>query len=526
MRRRQFMGRLVSLGVAAAIAHNLEQAQANTFKIKTDIDPTELSIAALQDLFAKGLGSEAIVAGYLARIEREDALFKSVIAVNPKAIEMARALDLERRAGRSRGALHGVPILLKDNIESIDPMPTTAGSLALARSQATADADLVARLRAAGAVILGKTNLSEWANFRSTRSMSGWSAIGGQTGNAYDPKRNPSGSSSGSATAAARSFCAVAIGTETDGSILSPAALNGIVGFKPTQTRVSGRGVIPLSPRQDVAGPMGRNVADVASVAAVLFDQPFDVAPVLAARATALKGRRVGWWPGSANLRPDVLAQCNAIREVLVDHGAELVDLSLPAGLQQFGAAEFLALLYEFKQAINSYLGSLEPTRREASSLAELIEFNRREAAREMPFFGQEIFEQSVACGPLTEPRYLEAVRSLRQSVDVDGLAALFSQSTLDLIVAPGSGPAELIDPIWGNRRDTGGSSLGSAAAVAGYPSLTLPIGLVRDMPVGLTLVARRDDDAQLLQLAAAIENVARRRVHPEKISPRARMNS
>lgn len=179
MRRRQFMARLASLGVAAAIAHNFERAQANTFKIKTDVDPSELSIAALQELFAKGFGSEAIVAGYLARIAQEDALFKSVIAINPNAIETARSLDLERRAGRSRGALHGVPILLKDNIESIDPMPTTAGSLALARSQATRDADLVARLRAAGAVILGKTNLSEWANFRSTRSMSGWSAVGG-----------------------------------------------------------------------------------------------------------------------------------------------------------------------------------------------------------------------------------------------------------------------------------------------------------------------------------------------------------
>lgn len=519
MHRRQFMGRLVSLGVAAAIAHNLERAQANTFQIKTDIDPTELSIAALQDLFAKGFGSEAIVAGYLTRIEREDTLFKSVIAINPMAIEIARAMDRERRVGRSRGALHGVPILLKDNIESIDPMPTTAGSLALARSQATADADLVARLRAAGAVILGKTNLSEWANFRSTRSMSGWSAVGGQTGNAYDPKRNPSGSSSGSATAAARSFCAVAIGTETDGSILSPAALNGIVGFKPTQTRVSGGGVIPLSPRQDVAGPMGRCVADVASVAAVLFEQSFDVAPVLAARVDALQGRRIGWWPGSPNLRPDVLAQCNEIRDLLVAQGAEIVDLNLPAGLQKFGAAEFLALLYEFKQAINTYLGSLEPARCEVRSLAQLIDFNRREAAREMPFFGQEIFEQSAACGPLTDTRYLEAVQSLRQSVDVDGLAALFDQSTLDLIVAPGSGPAELIDPIWGNRRDTGGSSLGSAAAVAGYPSLTLPIGLVKDMPVGLTLVTRRNDDVQLLQLAAVIENVANRRVPPEKNS-------
>ncbi len=522
MRRRQFVGHLISLGVAAAIAHNLERAQADTFKIVTDVDPTELSIAALQNLYAKGFSSEAFVAAYLKRIQRDDVLYRSVIAVNPNAIETARGLDLERRAGRSRGALHGVPILLKDNIESLDPMPTTAGSLALARSQATRDADLVARLRAAGAVILGKTNLSEWANFRSTRSMSGWSAVGGQTGNAYDPKRNPSGSSSGSATAAARSFCAVAIGTETDGSILSPAALNGIVGFKPTQTRVSGRGVIPLSPRQDVAGPMGRHVADVATVAGVLFETSFEIAPILAARADSLKNKRIGWWPGSPNLRPDVLAQVSRARDLMVENGAEVVELSLPTGLQQFGAAEFLALLYEFKHAINAYLGDLAPARREAQSLEGLIEFNRREAAREMPFFGQEIFEQSVACGPLTEPRYLEAVQSLQQSVDTLGLAALFEQSRLDLIMGPGGGPAELIDPIWGNRRDTGGSSLGSAAAVAGYPSLTLPMGLVRDMPIGMTLVARRDDDASLLQMAAAIEAATNLRIPPEK-NPRAR---
>lgn len=524
MRRRQFMGRLVSLGVAAAIAHNFERAQANTFKISTDVDPTELSIAALQNLYTKGFTSEAFVAAYLACIQKDDSLYRSVIAVNPNAIAIARGLDLERSSGRSRGALHGVPILLKDNIESSDPMPTTAGSLALARSQATRDADLVARLRAAGAVILGKTNLSEWANFRSTRSMSGWSAIGGQTGNAYDPKRNPSGSSSGSATAAARSFCTVAIGTETDGSILSPAALNGIVGFKPTQTRVSGRGVIPLSPRQDVAGPMGRNVADVAIVAASLFDQSFEIAPILSARGDQLKGKRVGWWPGSPNLRPDVLVRCHRVRDLMVENGADLVELTLPTGLQQFGAAEFLALLYEFKHAINAYLGDLEPARREVQSLEGLIEFNRREAAREMPFFGQEIFEQSVACGPLTEPRYLDAVKSLKQSVDIDGLAALFAELKLDLIVAPGSGPAELIDPIWGNRRDTGGSSLGSAAAVAGYPSLTLPIGLLRDMPIGLTLVARRNEDAALLQLAGAIEAATNGRIPPEKIQGRARI--
>jgi len=503
--------------VAAAIAHNFDRAHATTFKFITDINPYELSISGVQDLYSKGFSVESVVAGYLSSIAKEDSIYRSVIAINPLAIDVARALDTERRAGHHRGPLHGVPILLKDNIESIDPMPTTAGSLALARSQATQDADLVTRLRTAGAIILGKTNLSEWANFRSTRSMSGWSAIGGQTGNAYDPRRNPSGSSSGSATAAARSFCTVAIGTETDGSILSPAALNGIVGFKPTQSRVSGRGVIPLSPRQDVAGPMGRNVADVAVVAAAMFDTSFDIAPILASSANSLRGLRIGWWPGSPNLRPDVLARCVAIREALTHHGVDVIDLTLPAGLQQFGAAEFLALLYEFKQAIDTYLGDLAPTRREASSLAELIEFNKREAAREMPYFGQEIFEQAAACGPLTDRRYLDAVQSLEQSVDIQGLSTLFTQSKLDLIIAPGSGPAELIDPIWGNRRDTGGSSLGSAAAVAGYPSLTLPMGLVRDMPVGLTMVAPRDADATLLKHAANVENIIGPRTPPAK---------
>ena len=519
MRRRQFMGRLVSLGVAAAIAHNFEHAQANTFKLVTDVDPTELGIAALRDLYAKGFSTEAVVAGYLARIGSHDSRYRSVIAVNPDAITIARSLDVERRAGRVRGPLHGVPILLKDNIESIDPMPTTAGSLALSKARHAQDARLVARLRAAGAIVLGKTNLSEWANFRSTRSMSGWSSVGGQTGNAYDPLRNPSGSSSGSAVAAAASFCAVAIGTETDGSILSPAALNGIVGFKPTQTRVSGAGVVPLSPRQDVAGPMARTVLDAAMVAAAMYEDVLDIDPLSDLPVNPLRGYRIGVWPAASSLRPEVAQRYALAQDILRKTGAELVELTIPQGLQQYGAAEFTALLYEFKDAINRYLANLSSEQSAVRSLGELMEFNRRYAVKAMPHFGQEIFEQAFDCGPLDDPKYLDAVRLLQTSVDIEGLQQLFTQYQLQTIIAPGSGPAELIDHVWGNRRDTGGSALGSAAAVAGYPSITLPLGLLRDLPLGLTMVAPRNADAALLTCAAAFEREGQLRKPPVLIT-------
>lgn len=513
MRRRDLIG-LAGVGaIGAAIGVQQALASADDRGRAGDFDPTERSIAELQAALAGPLSSAALVTAYLARISRLDRAgpsYRAVIAVNPDALAAARALDAERRAGKLRGPLHGIPVLLKDNIATRDPLPTTAGSLALARAFHAEDAALAARLRAAGAVILGKTNLSEWANFRSTRSSSGWSAVGGQTGNAYDPARNPSGSSSGSGTAAALSFCAAAVGTETDGSILSPAAVGGLVGFKPSLGVVSGAGVVPLSPRQDVAGPMARSVADARLLAEALYEQPRRAAALAPAKL------RIGLVPAADGMRTEVATRYRAARDAWRDLGAEVVDAPLPTTIAQAGDPEFTALLYEFKAALDAYLGALAPGMTEARSLAELIEFNRRHAAQELPFFGQEILEMAAAKGPLTDRAYLDAVASLRRLVEVEGLERLFGDLRLDALVAPGAGPAALIDPLLGDRRESSGPPLGSAAAIAGYPSITLPMGLAKGMPVGMTMVAPRYAEDALLDIAARFERESAFRVPPK----------
>jgi amidase len=450
-------------------------------------DPTEQSIAALMRALAAGIvTSEALTAAYLKRIARFDhhgPEYRSVLALNPNVLKDARALDLERKSGRLRGPLHGIPIILKDNIETRDPIATTAGSYALAKSLRSADAPLAARLRAAGAIILAKANLSEWANFRSTRSCSGWSGVGGQVRNAYDPARNPSGSSAGSGVAAAASFCAAAIGTETNGSILSPASINGLVGLKPTVGVVSGKGVVPISPRQDTAGPMCRTVGDAAILAAVIAERPL----------------------GFGAHGNDVLEQ----------EGAATVDLKPPKAFDESGEAQLDGLLFEFKDAINAYLATLDPSQVDCRTLADLIAFNRAHADEELIVFGQEIFEMAEAKGPLSDPAYEKALATLKRTADVEGLATLLGQQGVEVLVGPSNGPADLIDSVWGDRRGGGSSQIASAAAIAGYPSLTVPAGLVSGLPVGITLVTNRNQDGLLLQVARAYERAANARVPP-----------
>jgi amidase len=516
MRRRDLLGMAGAGALGAAIAWQQALASAEDRARADDFDPAERSIAELQAALAGPLSSAALVSAYLARIARLDAAgpaYRSVLAVNPDALAAARVLDAERRAGKLRGPLHGIPILIKDNIATRDPLPTTAGSLALARAFHGVDAPLVARLRAAGAVILGKTNLSEWANFRSTRSNSGWSAVGGQTGNAYDVARNPSGSSSGSGTAAALSLCAAAVGTETDGSILSPAAVNGLVGFKPSLGVVSGAGIVPLSPRQDVAGPMARSVADARALVEAMYEP---TRPRIGASGAPPRALRIGMVPEPANQRVEVTARYRAARDAWRDLGAEVVDAPLPPTIAQAGDPEFTALLYEFKAALDAYLGALAPGMTEASTLAALIEFNRRNADRELPLFGQEIFEMAAAKGPLTEQAYLDAVAAQRRLVETEGLEPMFRDLRLDALVAPGAGPAALIDPLLGDRRASNGPPLGSAAAIAGYPSITLPMGLAKGMPIGMTVVAPRHADDALLDIAARFEREGAFRVPPK----------
>lgn len=520
MKRRAFL-HTVALSVAGSIALHFERASADDRARANDFDPTELDIAALQERLSRGMTSAALVTAYLARIarfDRQGPSFRSVIAVNPAALDAARRLDAERRSGPLRGPLHGIPILLKDNIETLDPLPTTAGSLALAKAFHQADAPLVARLRKAGAIVLGKANLSEWANFRSTHSSSGWSAVGGQTGNAYDPARTPSGSSSGSATATALSFCAAAIGTETDGSILSPAAMAGLVGFKPTLGAVSSEGVVPLSPRQDVAGPMTRSVADALAVASVIYERPRRRESLTTSIGNSPGKPRIGIAPPGDSMRAATKSLYLAAVDVWRRSGAEVIDAPLPRAFREVGASEFTALLYEFKSAIDAYLGALTPQQTAVRSLTELIEFNRRNADRELHRFGQEIFEMAVTKGPLTDKPYLDAVAELNKRVDAEGLDQMFRSLRVDVLVAPGAGPAGLTDPILGDRNDSGGSGLGSAAAIAGYPSLTLPIGVVKDLPMGMTLVAPRHAEDRLLRIAASFVRTRNLRVPPPLI--------
>src|SRR5277367_3793375 len=404
-----------------------------SFSAESAFDPTEQSMASLQRALTAGsVSSEALTAAYLGRIARFDhhgPEHRSVLALNPNALAAARTLDAERKANRLRGPLHGIPIIVKDNIETGDPVATTAGSLSLARSLRPADAPLVARLRAAGAIILAKANLSEWANFRSTRSSSGWSGMGGQTRNAYSRDRNPSGSSAGSAVAAAASFCAAAIGTETNGSILSPASLNGLVGLKPTVGMVSGKGVVPISPRQDTAGPMCRTVADAAVLAAVLAERPLGFGSHgTDLEAFRLRGVRIGAMPVPMSAHPSTARLFAEARAALAQEGAIVVDLEEPKAFAESDEPEFEALLFEFKAAINAYLATLDPSQVDCRTLTDLIAFNTQHADSELIVFGQEIFEQAEARGPLTDPVYQKALATLQRSADTEGLAALLAQ--------------------------------------------------------------------------------------------------
>jgi len=513
MDRRIFIKTAGAMSLAAA-AGELSFGAAQGF------DPTEQSIASLQRALLSGaVTSEALTAAYLARIAHFDhhgPEYRSVLALNPGALAAARALDLERKSGKPRGVLHGIPILLKDNIETRDPVATTAGSLALARSLRPADAPLAARLRAAGAVVLGKANLSEWANFRSTHSSSGWSGVGGQARNAYARDRNPSGSSAGSAVAAAASFCAAAIGTETNGSILSPSSLNGLVGLKPTVGLVSGKGVVPISPRQDTAGPMCRTVADAALLAAAMAERPLGFgAHGTDLEAFRLRGVRIGALPMPKAAHPDTTRLFADARAALEHEGAVVVDLKNPPAFDELDEPEFEALLFEFKAAINDYLAALDRSQVESKTLADLIAFNRAHADEELVIFGQEIFEMAEAHGPLTDPGYLKAAAILQRAADTEGLAALLAQQGVEVLLAPSNGPAELIDHVWGDRRGGGWSQIAGAAAIAGYPSLTAPAGLVNGLPVGITLVGNRNQDGLLLQVARAYERATNARVPP-----------
>ena len=495
-------------------------------------DVTEKPIDALRrDLASGRVTAVGLVRAYEARIRRLDPRLRAVIVLNPEALNAARAADAARRAGRPAGPLAGVPILLKDNIESADPMATTAGSLALKDNVTGHDAGLVTRLRDAGAIILGKTNLSEWANIRSAASLSGWSAVGGQTRNPYDPLRSPCGSSAGSAVAAAASFAAAAVGTETDGSVTCPAAVNGVVGFKPTLGLISRARIIPISARQDTAGPMGRTVSDVALLLGVMAgSDPLDPATAEAdARrvdyaagldAGALKGVRIGVMRFAADFHPETKAAFEIALQALARAGAELVDIpdAFPER-DRMGPLESAALHSELKADLGAYLATTDPARVRSRSLADLIGFNQDHADQEMALFGQDTFEAAQAAPDTADPAYVEARAEAKRIAGPDGIDRLLADNRVAVLVAPTLAPAWLIDPVLKDHFVGGGA--GSPAAVAGYPHLTVPMGQVQGLPVGLSFIGTAWSDARVLAYGYAYEQASHARVPPNLDRPK-----
>jgi amidase len=521
MDRRTFVETILTLAAGGATAAARARADGTGAAPGSNgFDPSEQSIAQLSAAQADGrVSAESLTRSYLQRIERYDRQgpkLGAVLAVNPDALAAAASLDAARRAGKLMGPLHGIPLLLKDNIETRDPLPTTAGSLALAEARHSTDAPVAARLRAAGAIVLGKANLSEWANFRSSRSVSGWSGVGGQTRCPYDPTRNPSGSSAGPAAATTANLCAASLGSETDGSILAPASINGLVGHKPTVGLVSGVGVVPITTRQDTTGPMTRSVADAALMLAVMAEPAVQWDGV-AALETVPKGLRLGVLPPPASTHPDVLPQLQQWLKLLEREGLVLVDVPAPPAWEKLLDDEYEVLLYDFKADINAYLARFHGALA-VRTLADLIEFNNQHAAAEMPFFGQELFIDAEKRGPRTSPAYVKALRHITDVADTDGLAAIFAKHRVDALVAAGNGPAELIDHVWGDRQENSGGwpPMCSAAAVAGYPSLTVPAGFVAGLPVGMHFVAPRFRDGRLLQIGRAFERARNARQPPQ----------
>ncbi|NVO32789.1 amidase [Hymenobacter lapidiphilus] len=515
---------------AAAGAAEVASGDASATPETADFALLELTLAELQDKMTRGeMTSRDITELYLNRIEalnRQGPKLNAVLLTNPEALDLAAALDQERKEGKIRGPLHGIPILLKDNIDTADQQPTTAGSLALAGHRAKQDAFIVEKLRAAGAVVLGKTNLSEWANFRSTRSTSGWSSVGGQTKNPYILDRTPSGSSAGSGAAAAASFCAAAIGTETDGSIVSPASCSGLVGVKPTVGLWSRAGIIPISATQDTAGPMTRTVHDAALLLGPLAGpDPRDPATKAGTgkaapdyttflKSDALKGQRLGVEKGHLTGSSEAVPLLLAALEVLKAQGATIVEVEVEKLTDPLGQAEYDVLLYEFKDGVNQYLATAGA---QVKTLADVIKFNTENKGKAMPFFQQEILEASEKLGDLKTPAYQTALKKSQGGARA-ALDGVLSKNRLAAIVAITNAPARCIDLI--NGDSGGGPGFSSPAAMAGYPHVTVPMGQAHGLPVGLSFVGAPWQEGPLLGLAYAYEQASKKRAAPQFKGP------
>lgn len=528
--RRHLLKTALASGVVAAAFPSLMR-QGESPALRFDIKPSELdeiTVAELQDGMKTGkYTARSIAEQYLARIDdidKKGPTLRSVIELNPDALKIADELDKERRERGPRGPMHGIPVVIKDNIDTADRMMTTAGSLALVGSKPPEDSFLVRQLRKAGAVILGKSNLSEWANIRSSHSTSGWSGRGGLTRNPYALDRNTSGSSSGSVVAVSANLSAVAVGTETDGSIVSPSSLNGIVGIKPTVGLVSRTGVIPISHSQDTAGPMGRTVRDAATLLGALVGvDPEDKASRRSKGkfftdytrfldATGLKGARIGVARNYFGFHEGVDVVIKNALEVLKSSGAILIDPVEIKSLGKLGNAEEIVLEYELKADMKAYLDRLGPDA-PMHTLEDIIKFNEEYKDTEMPYFGQDLFMKAQARGPLTSKEYLDALEKCRRLVRKEGIDSVMNKHRLDALVAPTDSPAWMTDLVDGDHF-LGGSS--SAAAVAGYPSITVPAGFVFGLPIGISFFGRAWSESKLIKLAYSFEQATKVRKPPE----------
>jgi amidase len=526
--RRNFIG----TGLAAAVA--LPALSAARLQEESSSTPTprpfeldEMTLDALQNSLRPGqFTSHSITEKYLARIQEIDKAgprLNSVIEVNPEALEIADALDKERKEKGERGPLHGIPILIKDNIDTADRMNTTAGSLALIGSRPPKDAFVAAQLRKAGAVILGKTNLSEWANIRSSHSTSGWSGRGGLTRNPYALDRNPCGSSSGTGAAVASSLCALGIGTETDGSVVCPASANGIAGLKPTVGLVSRTGIIPISHTQDTAGPMARTVHDLAVLLGAMAGADPEDRATAASKGrihpdytkfldpAGLKGARLGVVRKYFGFSDAVDELMNNLIDEMKRAGAEIVDPVEIPSIGKFDDSELTVFYYELKADLAAYLARLGNTS-QVKSLKDVIEFNERNRDKEMPYFGQDIFLKAEEKGPLTEKEYLDALAKNRQLSRADGIDAAMDKSNLDALVAPTGGPPWITDLINGDHAIGGSSNL---TAVAGYPNINVPAGNLWGLPVGISFFGRAWSEPTLLKIAYSFEQLTKARQKP-----------
>ena len=525
MQRRTFIRNTSMTALMLPWALDACESKTSATQAVAEINLEELTIGDLQNKMKTGeLTSKAITEFYLEKInslDKNGPAINSVIELNPDALTIAARLDKERNENKVRGALHGIPVLIKDNIDTGDQMLTTAGSIAMEGNRAAKDAFIISKLREAGAVLLGKTNLSEWANFRSSRSSSGWSSRGGQTKNPYSLERNPCGSSSGSGAAVSANLCAVAIGTETDGSIICPSSINGIVGIKPTVGLLSRSGIIPISATTDTAGPMARTVTDAAILLSALtgIDENDAVTKSSEGKtekdytkfldADGLKGKRIGIEKSYLKVHEAVDSLFQKAIEQLKNRGAEIVEIDLLKKMKGIGSDEFTVLQYEFKDGLNKYLKSANG---KVKSLKELIEFNKQNESKAMPYFKQETLESSESKGDLDSKEYKDALKHIL-TVTRGGIDEIMTSEKLDAVSGPSFGASWCTDLINGDHFS--GYGFTEPAAIAGYPHITVPMGFVFDLPIGLSFFGRAFSEGVLIKIAFAYEQASKNRKPP-----------